>query len=771
VFEDLKGDSKDMFLFAFTGASPQNHLIVFDLNFKAISQVNHHYPIRGIKVITNPLTDQNLLFYTFNDQRRVYLQALKYEWTKPLKREDWMFEPIERTDRLIDNPDYEWFANIIPEFIEDIDGDGKQELVCRAWDGFTTNPRGLVVYDLASRKIKWQYLTTTHIATLLFDDFDRDGKKEFILGNIAFKNSRESLNGIDDENGWLVVLDRFGKEQYRNKQFSGYGGVYLKAYDADGDGSPEIYKLISTWGSAETANYIEQMRWDGSHFIRICSYNSESPFNMNQYFFLQEMDNRGTVWNLIMDKAKGLVVLDKNLMPVSHQVKSRIITMWDSEDINLNGYHEILLQTEDDHFILLDHRGHVMASLANPMKGEDNVQAFIVNVGFGMPRQIAIIGSKQLQFYSIDRYPLPVLIYNLLQQYWLVLISLLALVIALAFWQMLRTRQLLFTLSDHSTQGIIVVSGTNRICFINRYLCELLPGSTDVRRYRSLSHSFPELKVIMEMALKGVSYTSQQELHFQNNKFRMVKVIRIGWMWRKHIIMLYPEQIDHPDMQEKLVWADTARRLSHHVRRHITNVLLAIEPIESMCANNTSSRENMHIIRDEINQIKVFTHAFQRFTELKDYDLQPQDIVPSIEHCIARINFPASVTLIKDWSLASVSAFIEPIRFEEALTNLLGNAIEALPEGGTIQLSVKEFPNHSGTDGDLSVLIEVEDSGKGIPPKYLDEIWQPFFTTKQSGTGIGLPETKKIIESMHGTITIQSEDKIGTIVSVWLRGK
>jgi len=70
----------------------------------------------------------------------------------------------------------------------------------------------------------------------------------------------------------------------------------------------------------------------------------------------------------------------------------------------------------------------------------------------------------------------------------------------------------------------------------------------------------------------------------------------------------------------------------------------------------------------------------------------------------------------------------------------------------------------------LRVLIEIEDTGIGIPTKYLEDIWKPFFTTNQSGTGIGIPETKKIIDSMGGLMNIQSEEKVGTVVSIWLKG-
>ena len=70
-----------------------------------------------------------------------------------------------------------------------------------------------------------------------------------------------------------------------------------------------------------------------------------------------------------------------------------------------------------------------------------------------------------------------------------------------------------------------------------------------------------------------------------------------------------------------------------------------------------------------------------------------------------------------------------------------------------------------------SVLVEVEDSGKGIPQAYQEEIWQLFFTTKQAGTGIGLPDTKKLIDSMGGLIVVESEEGKGTVVSLWLKGK
>ncbi len=101
---------------------------------------------------------------------------------------------------------------------------------------------------------------------------------------------------------------------------------------------------------------------------------------------------------------------------------------------------------------------------------------------------------------------------------------------------------------------------------------------------------------------------------------------------------------------------------------------------------------------------------------------------------------------------------------------MINNAIDAMPGGGTLQILVKEMPPSASHFNNLKVLLEIEDSGAGIPQKYLEDIWKPFFTTKQSGTGIGIPESKKIIESMGGTMDIHSEEEVGTTVSFWLKG-
>jgi signal transduction histidine kinase len=96
--------------------------------------------------------------------------------------------------------------------------------------------------------------------------------------------------------------------------------------------------------------------------------------------------------------------------------------------------------------------------------------------------------------------------------------------------------------------------------------------------------------------------------------------------------------------------------------------------------------------------------------------------------------------------------------FKQALLNLMLNAEQAMADGGELILQARR-------DGD-EVVLEVIDTGAGIPPEELPRLFKPFHTTKPGGTGLGLATTRKIIEAHGGTISVQSEVGKGTKFTV-----
>ncbi|HPT96693.1 MAG TPA: ATP-binding protein, partial [Armatimonadota bacterium] len=104
--------------------------------------------------------------------------------------------------------------------------------------------------------------------------------------------------------------------------------------------------------------------------------------------------------------------------------------------------------------------------------------------------------------------------------------------------------------------------------------------------------------------------------------------------------------------------------------------------------------------------------------------------------------------------------YVDVVQVRQALAHLLANAIEAMPEGGTLR--VRAFACDAG------VAVQIEDTGVGIPSEHRDRLFEPLFTTKPRGAGLGLALVQRVVAAHHGTIRIESEDGQGTTVTLLL---
>lgn len=765
-FGDIKGDGYDYLIMA----NPQMQgtaLSVLNQQGRSVSQVNiAEGQVNHIKVLSNPTDFSQWIFYSINDGKEVYLGVTSYEWAHPLRRTDRRFEPYPRNDNLMNVPAYSWSAMLQPKLLQDIDGDGRLELVALALDGYSINPRGLMAFDFESGALKWFFQSPSCFTSMLFEDFDGDGQGEFVLGNTAFNNTEHGFNGLDDKNGYIVIVDRHGELKHSERLMSGLSEVLLQSSDVDQDGKPDIFALLLRRGSESSKGGILRLSYDSGKLIRKKELQLPgSPESLIYPEFLLRLSSSSAYSVLVNNQPEGLQLYDDKLNLVASGI-SGINRLFAVGDFNHNGRKELLARSNDDNILLLDGKLRVNASMPNPYPGKRRLMAELVSTNPDSKPMVVISCESGLSFYEVKRIPILLYLYRLAEAYglWLAIL-LLAITIRVLIVLKSREKALAVATSKCAT-GYLVIDGNNRIRHANKSALNLAIQHQPSADLTNLRDVFPKLsESIRHFRISQVDYEDLDlELGEQVYKAR---IERLPGYRKRYIIAIAapPPDVD----SEMLNWAETARRLSHHVRRHITNVILALDPLED--ATQSSQQEYLQIVRSEIDKIRVFTHAFQRFTEMHSYELKLIDLVPHVEHAIGQIRLPESIKLIRNYNLKSMNAYIEPIRFEEALVNTLNNATEAMPEGGTLHVSIRIFARHKSPKGNLSVLVEVEDTGKGIPAKYMQDIWKPFFTTNQSGTGIGIPETKKILDSMGGILDIQSEEGVGTTVSLWLKGE
>jgi signal transduction histidine kinase len=177
-----------------------------------------------------------------------------------------------------------------------------------------------------------------------------------------------------------------------------------------------------------------------------------------------------------------------------------------------------------------------------------------------------------------------------------------------------------------------------------------------------------------------------------------------------------------------------------------------------------SKREqSIAYILEEIERIDVIVKGFMDFARPAALELAPHNLNQALEEVLnvmeANLNHH-QITLVKQFDPELPPIQFDRDKLKQAFMNIVLNAMEAMLEGGKVEVETSRRENR--------VRVDVVDSGTGIPSEDLEQLFEPFFTTKVQGTGLGLANTKRILEQHGGEVTIQSAEGKGTRVSFWL---
>lgn len=190
--------------------------------------------------------------------------------------------------------------------------------------------------------------------------------------------------------------------------------------------------------------------------------------------------------------------------------------------------------------------------------------------------------------------------------------------------------------------------------------------------------------------------------------------------------------------------------LAHELRNPLTSIKVLFQTFKD---NPTMTREDISVVLSAVEQMDDLLTRFLRFARSDEFNLTDVYINSVIKHVIKLTEFQLkdrSIDLSLELSkLPSIKA--DRAMIEQALLNLVLNAIEAMPDSGTLTISSKM---ENG-----SAVVSIRDTGSGIPEDIRDKIFDPFFTTKADGTGLGLSIVYNIVNLHNGEISFETNEK------------
>ncbi len=208
-----------------------------------------------------------------------------------------------------------------------------------------------------------------------------------------------------------------------------------------------------------------------------------------------------------------------------------------------------------------------------------------------------------------------------------------------------------------------------------------------------------------------------------------------------------------------------AAGVAHEIRNPLSIIRATMQILEEEQGANPSVRDCSGIIKEECDRMNAVIEEFLRFARPAPPKFEPVNLADLIEDVLllsAKYISRQGINVVKEIPAGLKPAWADPSQIKQVLINLIINAVEAMPHGGAISLAAAD----KGTVRE----IRLKDTGIGIPPDQVSQIFGPFFSTKPKGTGLGLSIVGRIMESHKGSVKVASKQGEGTEFCLTLPG-
>jgi PAS domain S-box-containing protein len=333
--------------------------------------------------------------------------------------------------------------------------------------------------------------------------------------------------------------------------------------------------------------------------------------------------------------------------------------------------------------------------------------------------------------------------------------------------------------------GITLVDGKGRMQENNPALQELLGYSAEELRGKPLADFAHPDDVTADLA-SHVGVMAQDN----GGKYRLEGryIRRDGRLcWAKVIVSLVRERRGKPQFaivmvediteqkraEEALIQSEKlavtgrlAASLAHEINNPLQSVVGCLELVEESLADGKDAGQFLQLATRELERVTSIVG------QLRDLNRPPKleertltDVTVLVDHVLVLTSSQCQRQGVEvEWKAADdlPSLRLVPDQIQQVFLNLTLNAVEAMPSGGRLEVSA------SATDEPLGVCISFADSGKGIAADAASHLFEPFYTTKPDGMGLGLYVTHNIVEEHGGHIEMESREGEGATFTVWL---
>lgn len=659
-----------------------------------------------------------------------------------------------------------WDISNVATDLMDVNGDGKLDLVFGFRAGLAKYPRGILTYDISEKKLINKYLFNAGFYDFNLIDLDNDGNKEIVaissaVGNISKNDKLIKLFDYNDFYSWLFVFDKDLKLKYPAQKYGTYSsGLQALVHNYNKENQLLVYTTQQNENSGFYLlnNKLEKIKHVPIKKMMLLNYIGDE----NNYLISRSYDGSNFLINKKLDVVKKLNG-EELLLFIGEISINKISAFYTFISVNDK------IQVFDSDFKLLAEFNPNEKTLpyeifikTNPYINKGNEINFHTNEHF---YQVKLVESN---LYSLIPY----------------LSILSSILFFFLFIYTNKLSQVLYRrfkaygfLINQSKKAVVILDKDGLIKSYNDYFVELVSNAAFLKKNEFYGHFIidkPELKKFIDNSIQSKrEHKKEISIKIKNEHINIITTVYpIISFWGyaiSYIIEL--DDITNPIMDERQkVWAQTSQKIAHDIKTPLSTIQLNLKALNQRVdrenfRNKDDFKDDLDMISSEVGRIRDLTKSFLQFANLEQPKLAKISIKDIIERSLIQFKnyFHNGTRLETSFQKDDINVFADASQLDHLFHIIIENAVDSMNNEGIIEIKTiirGESKNNSFVD------IEITDNGIGINEDEMNNIFDPYYTTKKDGNGMGLAIAKKIVEDNNGNIKVYSKEGLGTTITI-----
>ncbi len=337
--------------------------------------------------------------------------------------------------------------------------------------------------------------------------------------------------------------------------------------------------------------------------------------------------------------------------------------------------------------------------------------------------------------------------------------------------QIERRRRLFDSVLGSVSSGVVGLDAKGRVAFVNRAAERLLAWQED-RQSVDLSVAVPEFSELFDRLRRNATGFVQDEVRVTRGGTQEHLLVRISTRRteagrREGYVVAFDDVTDLVSAQRMAAWGDVARRIAHEIKNPLTPIKLSAERTQRKFSkllgekDAASLAQLTDVIVRQTDDLRRIVDEFSKFARMPEPQRKPESLTRLLrEATLLQEAGQPDVVIEASFADDDLWADVDATMISQALTNLIknaGEATETLVEKGLAPDGFRPMIRIESTRGDGHAELRIADNGIGLPEDR-SRLFEPYVTTRDKGTGLGLPIVKKIIEEHGGKLELVDAD-------------